>query len=65
MVTTTLIDHIASFFSWRDARHYLQALHSRGDTADIIDALLALQKARQRRDNERVQQRAAQEREDV
>jgi hypothetical protein len=64
MVTTTLIDQIASFFSWRDARHYLQALHSRGDTADI-DALLALQKARQRRDNERVQQRAAQEREDV
>jgi hypothetical protein len=52
--------------SWdTSSRHYLQALCSRGDTADIVDALLALHEERQRRDNERMQQRNAQEREEV
>jgi hypothetical protein len=55
-----LIDQSASVFCRRDGHHYLQALRSQGDTA-VVDALLALHEERQRRDNERMQQWAAQE----
>jgi hypothetical protein len=47
-----LIDQIARFFCWRDAREYLETLRTRGDTADIVDALLALYEERQRRGKE-------------
>ena len=49
-----LIDQIARFFCWRDAHHYLESLRTRGGTADIIDALLALYEERQRRGKERL-----------
>jgi hypothetical protein len=55
-----LIGQIANFFYWRDAREYLANLRGRQDTADIVEALLALHEERERRRNEWMPQRAPQ-----
>jgi hypothetical protein len=53
-----LIEQLAQFFCWHDAHHYLASQRT-ADTADIVDALLALHAERERQGKEPLRQRAA------